>query len=646
MAFYDNPTVGTTGTDGDDTFSFTHPVPYQPAWTLIASAGGGFDTLIYDVGVRGQYRFRLAGDQISGSVFHGGEGGSVAFEEFEKIEVTGSSGSDSFVFDISGTTDSSNIKVDGGGGGDGLSLEVTTGADFTFIVNGDTISSSVGTFSNFAAFGLYLSYGDDTVTTGDGNDVIYIGFAVNLYGAGTDVVHTGGGDDIVYVTSDGGTFDGGTGFDTLRYSQSNNDVFRLGLARDGTITTTLPGSYMSFERFILQLGNGDDGVITGDGNDSITGFGGDDYIQTGGGDDILRGGSGVNTLIGGSGNDTYFVDNATDILVEEANGGYDTVYTSLSYSLGIGSQLEAIMSTAGQAVTLTGNELDNSLTGGNGDDILIGRAGADILDGGEGTDYVSYEGDGGPVFVNLTLGQGFTNTSFGDTYTDIANVIGTDFDDFIIGDPNLNQLDGGAGSDTIIGGIGGDVLIGGSGNDLLSYEDNSGVVFVNLLTGLGYNNAAEGDTLSGFENVIGGLFDDTLIGDDGANRLDGAKGADTLVGNGGADTFVFANLPNWPSPYFHPNANYNIDTILDFVSGEDKLEITASVFVGGLATGTLPADQFVLGTGATDADDRFIYDQTTGKLYFDEDGTGFRAQQLMAIFPNHDAIAATDFVIV
>ncbi|MGX7894352.1 calcium-binding protein [Tsuneonella sp. HG222] len=296
--------------------------------------------------------------------------------------------------------------------------------------------------------------------------------------------------------------------------------------------------------------------------------------------------------------------------------------------------------------TLIGTSGPETLDGRGGNDTLIGGPGGDRLIGGEGTDTASYGDDIGAVFVNLSLGRGYANSSFGDTYESIENVVGTAFNDFLIGDPGVNRLEGGAGNDTIIGGLGADVLIGGPGTDLLSFEDNSGTVFVNLLTGMGYNNAAQGDTFSGFENVVGGLFDDTLIGDNGANRLDGAMGADTLVGNGGADTFVFKHAPGSSSGFVHPNSNPNVDTLFDFVSGEDKLEISASAFGGGLTAGSLAAGAFVVGTAAGDADDRFVYDQANGRLYFDADGSGGGAQVLMALLPNHDAITASDFAIV
>lgn len=42
----------------------------------------------------------------------------------------------------------------------------------------------------------------------------------------------------------------------------------------------------------------------------------------------------------------------------------------------------------------------------------------------------------------------------------------------------------------------------------------------------------------------------------------------------------------------------------------------------GLATGTLAADAFRVGTTAADASDRIIYNGDTGTLFFDQDGSG------------------------
>jgi Ca2+-binding RTX toxin-like protein len=145
------------------------------------------------------------------------------------------------------------------------------------------------------------------------------------------------------------------------------------------------------------------------------------------------------------------------------------------------------------------------------------------------------------------------------------------------------------------------------------------------------------------ENVIGGLFDDFFIGDQAANRLNGAMGADTLLGAGGADIFMFTYAPGATSAY----GSANVDLILDFHTGEDIIELSSSAF-SGLAVGALPASALVLGTAAADAGDRIIYDAATGNLFFDPDGIGGQAATLFATLgeSSHPAIAASDFAVV
>jgi hypothetical protein len=94
-------------------------------------------------------------------------------------------------------------------------------------------------------------------------------------------------------------------------------------------------------------------------------------------------------------------------------------------------------------------------------------------------------------------------------------------------------------------------------------------------------------------NVLTGTaFDDTLNGGAGADTLNGASGDDTLVGGngsdlltggGGADAFVF-NLA--------PNASSNKDTITDFTSGTDMLQLSKAVFTA--ISGRRPHDRAVL----------------------------------------------------
>jgi len=313
---------------------------------------------------------------------------------------------------------------------------------------------------------------------------------------------------------------------------------------------------------------------------------------------------------------------------------------TVSYTLKDGNTVNVVFRVEGvdTADTLLGTNGNDRMFAGNFDDVLFGYGGADTLEGGPGNDTVSFSGHEGSVFINLTLGYGAGNHAQGDTYISIENVIGGDVADFIIGGDGANRLDGRGGNDILIGSLGADVLVGGDGDDTASYEENWGTAFVNLALNQGFNNAAHGDTYDGIENLKGGLFDDFFIGNDGANRLEGALGADTLVGNGGVDWFLMTFAPGAVTSF----GSANVDTLLDFQHGEDMIGLAGSAF-GGLAAVT--ADNFVLGTAAGDADDRLIYDQATGNLWWDADGNGGGAAVMVAVFENHAALAATDFAV-
>lgn len=353
--------------------------------------------------------------------------------------------------------------------------------------------------------------------------------------------------------------------------------------------------------------------------------------------------AGAIMTIRANGNLTYNPNGQFDALAAPGSGASNTQITeTFTYTLAGGDTATVTITVVGvdSADRLIGTNGADNMNGGEFNDVLIGYLGNDVLNGGNGVDTVSYEDNRGAVFVNLTTGQGFGNSAQGDTYISIENVLGSSAGDFIIGNVAVNRLDGAEGNDTLIGGLGGDALIGGGGVDTASYEDNQGAVFVNLSTGLGFNNAAEGDTYQGIENLKGGLFNDFFIGDAAANRLTGAMGADTLLGAGGADTFVFDYAPGATSIYGSPN----VDTILDFTSGQDKIELAASVFTG-IGMGTLATGAFALGTTATDGDDRILYDQSTGQLFYDADGVGGTAAVLFAVLDTRPTIQAADFVV-
>ena len=83
------------------------------------------------------------------------------------------------------------------------------------------------------------------------------------------------------------------------------------------------------------------------------------------------------------------------------------------------------------------------------------------------------------------------------------------------------------------GGDGADVIKGNGGNDTVTYSDATSGVNVYLDRSEANSGAATGDVIRGVENIIGSRFDDILVGDDQANRLDGGGGSDILRGGAG-----------------------------------------------------------------------------------------------------------------
>ncbi|MBE9106016.1 trypsin-like serine protease [Nostoc cf. edaphicum LEGE 07299] len=131
------------------------------------------------------------------------------------------------------------------------------------------------------------------------------------------------------------------------------------------------------------------------------------------------------------------------------------------------------------------------------------------------------------------------------------------------------------------------------------------------LTGTGNINGT-GNTSN--NNLNGGNGNDILIGGSGNDTFVGGLGNDTLTGGTGSDVFII----NTPAE--------GIDNITDFSSLDDTIYVSKIGFGGGLSEGILQATQFFIGSVAEDSSDRFIYDNNTGGLFFDADGTGLSAQ--------------------
>ena len=268
----------------------------------------------------------------------------------------------------------------------------------------------------------------------------------------------------------------------------------------------------------LLYGTEDDDTITGiGGNDRLFGFGGNDSLDGGDGSDILDGGTGADTMTGGIGDDFYVVDNAGDVVTEASGAGSDLVFTTINYTLPDNLERLAVYSRASTfAINLTGNALDNEITGNDGANIIDGGAGRGFMKGSLGDDQymVSLQG-------NITISYRPSNTS----------LPGLGY--FYLNSDQADLVDdhAGEGTDTVW------VPFTGS-TDPHSYFDYT------LIRGSTFSARSNLERLGVFDplstyavNLQGDWDNETVMGNDGRNILDGWNGADTLIGYGGDDVY-------------------------------------------------------------------------------------------------------------
>jgi Ca2+-binding RTX toxin-like protein len=247
------------------------------------------------------------------------------------------------------------------------------------------------------------------------------------------------------------------------------------------------------------------------------------------------------------------------------------------------------------------------------------------VDGGTGYDLLSVNYSNSSVGItstfNATNQQGSIKAGKNQvSYKNIEqlNITGTAYDDYIVGSNGNDYLSGGSG--------GNDTILGGAGNDNLTIEDSTGD---NLLDGGNGKDYLYASGASGDNTLKGGAGDDSLYGGVASDILIGGSGNDVIYGNGGNDIFVFNSFTD------------GVDSLYDFDVTHELIEISAAGFGGGLLAGSLSASQFTLGASATTSNQRFIYDLSTGALYFDQDGSagGFSQVQFAQL---HNGVSLTE----
>lgn len=178
------------------------------------------------------------------------------------------------------------------------------------------------------------------------------------------------------------------------------------------------------------------------------------------------------------------------------------------------------------------------------------------------------------------------------------------------------------------------VINGTPGND--SKFGTNGSDFIDVLDGNDFVNARGGNDL-----VLGGANNDTLLGDFGSDVVDGGTGNDNLEGGFGVDVLTGgAGADN----FTYRDDDLGLDVITDFVVADDTIRVAVGDFGGGIGVGALEASEFRIGSAAADATDRFIYNNTTGDLTFDKDGTGAVAPVRIATLSANLALTNNDIV--
>ncbi|MEH2113027.1 MAG: calcium-binding protein [Nostoc sp.] len=595
-----------SGDDGNDTLSASgyesrYEDPYYTSGNNTLNGGAGDDYLIVKF-------------SKGNNLLNGGDGNDT-FSEYTSVNDTFSK------------YNTGNDTVDGGQGDDLLSYNsyATRGMTSTFNpttnVGSITIDTNQFSYKNIERLNITGTGYDDYIVGSNGNDTLDPG------NTGNDTIDGGAGDDLLSYYNYSGV---GT---TSVFDATTNT---------GLITTdTNQVSYKNIERLNIISGFGDDNIVGSNGNDTIDpGKAGNDTIDGGAGDDLLS----YSYNSGGAGITSTF--DAT------TNTGLITAGTRLVSYKNI------------ERLDITGTGYDDDIVGGNGNDTLDpGNSGNDTIDGGAGDDLLSYLsdfGDGITSTFDATTNTGLI-TSGRDrvSYKNIERleIAGTESDDNIVGSNGNDRITGSYASyegygyyeSEIISGN--DIIDGGNGDDLLIVHDKDGsdaiTSIFNTTTNTGSITA--GTNRVSYKNIerleiIGTRYDDLIVGGNGNDTLNGGfgndiliggKGNDSLNGGSGIDTFAFNSF------------NEGIDRLDDFNTTNELIRVSIAGFGGGLSPGSLSANQFTIGASATTSTQRFIYNDVTGALFFDQDGSAssFTQIQFAQLSPG-SSLTKNNFVVV
>lgn len=520
---------------------------------------------------------------------------------------------------------------------------VTVGADSYTIgssyKNVTGSSTATNTLTGDGQANILIGGSDtDTLMGGDGDDTIYGSGGNNLLYGGDESTDTSSNDVLSYALV-GASVDVDLSAGTASYSGNTDTISGFEHVIGSSSADTLWGDS---DDNILKGGDGADTIWGGSGGaDSLYGQGGDDVLKihndlTGG---LLDGGDGTDVLRPWADGiyDITGIESATDIegvvfgttasnlILQAADFGFDEAISfDVDSASSSGSQYLEVKSSATnsgdtETIDLSAWTYSGNWTGGSGYIKLTGDVGDETfklgsnmsskvtLDGGDGTDTLYFTDSGGT--------------------SDLNNMV--NIEKVVLGDANTSVR-------TLCASVQSNLTVDATAitsSHTFEWDGSNETDYSFIITG------GEGQN-----TIIGGLQADTISGGSSDDVLQGYGGlGDSLTGGGGNDTFVYED------------ASYCEDFITDFGDGEDKFQIS-NIFSG--ASGAYDGSQFVrvtdayIGNESLLANEGFIYevvDSSTGKLWYDSDGSSDGSETLIATITMHtdgDEVVAGDIDVV
>jgi len=301
------------------------------------------------------------------------------------------------------------------------------------------------------------------------------------------------------------------------------------------------------------------------------------------------------------------------------HAGFDNLSVLVNSSNNVLNVLANDNDQDGDPLTIT------AIDGKNGPGPHIVDGGTVTLVNGDVTFTPTYNFTGTAKFVyTLSDGQGGSRSASVDIYVS-STINGTDASETLPAgsdaDESFFAMDG---DDTILGSGGNDDINGGNGIDTVSYASSTDGVYVDLTNGNQQSvSLSQGaDTLYSIENVDGSAFNDTLIGDMGANLLIGADGDDTLTGGGGADVLDGGNGKNLYIYNSAADSTQGAADVIKSLTPQDAIQFIGMRGMTFVSTSSTDAATFMAGGMAADT----VYYVSVGSgnnfIYVNGAGTG------------------------